>query len=172
MQTKNRASDGFGRTYETIKSNAVRVGMGSPLLDSDSRNSRTVLVVDDDPFILRYMEKALRMAKYEVSTASNADQALSVLAEQRVDLVLTDIVMPESDGFRLAAQIKECNPDLPVLFMTGALPENDERAQELCKLSVLLRKPFLPQQLWDFVAAGFAYSVIAAGTFGIAAPVR
>jgi CheY-like chemotaxis protein len=156
MQTKHRASDDFAKAYEAIKSNAVRLGTDPPQLDFGSRNGRIVLVVDDDPFVLRYIEKALRMAKYEVKTANSEDQALGVLTEQKVDLVLTDIVMPDSDGFRLAVRIKECDPDLPVLFMTGALPENDERAQSLCRLGVLLRKPFLPQQLWDFVATGFA----------------
>jgi DNA-binding response OmpR family regulator len=156
MQTNHRASDDFGKAYETIKSNALRAGTNPPQLDSRSRNGRKVLVVDDDPFILRYIEKALRMAKYEVKTANSEDQALDVLTEQKVDLVLTDIVMSDSDGFRLAVRIKECDPDLPVLFMTGALPEDDERAQSLCTLGMLLRKPFLPKQLWDFVATGFA----------------
>jgi DNA-binding NtrC family response regulator len=156
MQTNHRASDDFGRAYKTTKGNAAGVGMDPPQLDFHSRHGRTVLVVDDDLFILRYIEKALKMAKYEVKTANSGDQALIVLTEQKVDLVLTDIVMPDGDGFRLAARVKECDPDLPVLFMTGALPENDERAQSLCRLGVLLRKPFQPQQLWDFVATGFA----------------
>jgi CheY-like chemotaxis protein len=126
--------------------------MGSPILDPDSRSGQTVLVVDDDPSILRYVEKALTLAKYEVRTANSEGQALSVLAQQKVDIVLTDIVMPDGDGFRLAARIKQCYRDLPVLFMTGALPENDQRAQDLSKLGLLLRKPFVPQQLWDFLA--------------------
>jgi DNA-binding NtrC family response regulator len=128
--------------------------MDSPILDSDSRSGRTVLVVDDDPSILRYLERALTLAKYEVRTANSEEQALSVLTEQKFDVVLTDIVMPYGDGFRLAARIKRCYLDLPVLFMTGALPENDQRAQDLSRLGLLLRKPFAPQQLWDFLANG------------------
>ena len=128
--------------------------MDSSILDSDSRSGRTVLVVDDDPSILRYLERALTLAKYEVRTANSEEQALSVLTEQKFDVVLTDIVMTYGDGFRLAARIKRCYLDLPVLFMTGALPENDQRAQDLSKLGLLLRKPFAPQQLWDFLADG------------------
>jgi CheY-like chemotaxis protein len=128
--------------------------MDSPILDSDSRSELTVLVVDDDPSILRYLERALTLAKYEVRTANSEEQALSVLTEQKFDVVLTDIVMPYGDGFRLAARIKRCYRDLPVLFMTGALPENDQRAQDLSSLGLLLRKPFAPQQLWDFLADG------------------
>ena len=130
--------------------------MESLQIDPDFRHGRTVLVVDDDPFILRYIERALGMAKYNVRTANGEHQALAVLHEQQVDLVLTDIVMGDSDGFRLAARIEECYAGLPVLFMTGALPETDQHAEELCQAGLLLRKPFLPQQLWDFLATALS----------------
>lgn len=130
--------------------------MESPQLDPDSLYRRTVLVVDDDPFILLYVEKALCMAKYNVRTADSEDQALAVLRKQQIDLVLTDIVMTDSNGFRLAARIEECNRGLPVLFMTGGPPETDQYAQELCQAGLLLRKPFGPQQLWDFLAAALS----------------
>ena len=130
--------------------------MGPPHIDPDFHYGRTVLVVDDDPFILRYIERALGMAKYNVRTANGEQQALAVLREQQIDLVLTDIVMGDSDGFRLAARIEECYAGLPVLFMTGALPETDQHAQELCQAGLLLRKPFLPQQLWDFLAGALS----------------
>jgi CheY-like chemotaxis protein len=130
--------------------------MGSPHIDPDFHYGRRILVVDDDPFILRYIERALGMAKYNVRTANGEHQALAVLHEQQVDLVLTDIVMGDSDGFRLAARIEECYAGLPVLFMTGALPETDQHAEELCQAGLLLRKPFLPQQLWDFLAAALS----------------
>jgi DNA-binding NtrC family response regulator len=130
--------------------------MGSPHIVPDFHYGRTILVVDDDPFILRYIERALGMAKYNVRTANGEHQALAVLHEQQVDLVLTDIVMGDSDGLRLAARIEECYAGLPVLFMTGALPETDQHAEELCQAGLLLRKPFLPQQLWDFLAAALS----------------
>jgi DNA-binding NtrC family response regulator len=125
--------------------------MQSPQVDPNFQYSRTVLVVDDDPFILRFIEKALSIAKYKVRTANSEDQALAVLNEQQIDLVLTDIVMGDSDGFRLAARIEERNSDLPVLFMTGAVPETGQYAQKLRRTGLLLCKPFGPQQLWDFL---------------------
>jgi DNA-binding response OmpR family regulator len=126
--------------------------MESPQINPDFQYGRTVLVVDDDPFILRYIERALGMAKYNVRTADGEHQALAVLREQHIDLVLTDIVMGDSDGFHLAARIEECYGGLPVLFMTGALPDTDQHAEELCQAGLLLRKPFAPQQLWNFLA--------------------
>jgi DNA-binding response OmpR family regulator len=130
--------------------------MKSPQLDPDFPYDRTVLVVDDEPSILRYIEQALKLAKYKVRTADSEEQALAILRGQQIDLVLTDIVMGESDGFRLAARIDECNSGLPVLFMTGAIPETDQQAQELCEAGLLLRKPFGPQKLWNFLAAALS----------------
>jgi DNA-binding NtrC family response regulator len=130
--------------------------MKSPQLDPDFPYDRTVLVVDDEPSILRYIEQALKLAKYKVRTADSEEQALAILHGQQIDLVLTDIVMGESDGFRLAARIDECNSGLPVLFMTGAIPETDQQAQELCEAGLLLRKPFGPQKLWNFLAAALS----------------
>jgi DNA-binding NtrC family response regulator len=130
--------------------------MGPLHIDPHFHYGRTVLVVDDDPFILRYIERALGMAKYKVRTANGEQQALAVLREQQIYLVLTDIVMGDSDGFHLAARIEDCYPGLPVLFMTGALPETDQHAEELCQAGLLLRKPFLPQQLWDFLAGALS----------------
>jgi DNA-binding response OmpR family regulator len=89
-------------------------------------------------------------------TADSENQALVVLREQQIDLVLTDIVMADSNGFHLAARIEECNRGVPVLFMTGAPPETDQYAQELSQAGLLLRKPFGPQQLWDFLAAALS----------------
>jgi len=130
--------------------------MGPPHIDPDFHYGRTVLVVDDDPFILRYIERALGMAKYNVRTANGEQQALAVLREQQIDLVLTDIVMGDSDGFRLAARIEERNSGLPVVFMTGAVPETGQYAEELRRTGLLLCKPFGPQQLWDFLAGALS----------------
>jgi DNA-binding NtrC family response regulator len=130
--------------------------MESRQVNPDFEYGRTVLVVDDDPFILRYIEKALAMVGYKVRTADSEDQALAVLNEQQIDLVLTDIVLGDSDGFRLAARIEERNSGLPVVFMTGAVPETDQNVQELRRVGLLLRKPFGPQQLWDFLAGALS----------------
>jgi DNA-binding NtrC family response regulator len=130
--------------------------MELPQVDPNSQYSQTVLVVDDDPFILRYIEKALSMAKYKVRTANSEDRALAILNEQQIDLVLTDIVMGDSDGLRLAARIGKRHSGLPVVFMTGAVPEAYQYSQELRRGGLLLRKPFGPRQLWDFLAAALS----------------
>lgn len=118
------------------------------------RPARTILVVDDDAPILHCVRRILEHANYVVLTSPSGDHAWNVIAQGdvRLDLVLTDIVMPGSiDGLALAAKIRQRELKLPVVFMTGALPEDDEYLAEITREKLLLRKPFSPKQLVEFI---------------------
>jgi CheY-like chemotaxis protein len=113
-----------------------------------------VLVIDDEPFILEYVRKVLHQAGYATFLAENADQALARFEERKgeIDLVLTDIVMPDSiDGLELATRIQRIEPTVPILFITGAIPQDDPHMLSLMNGGFLLRKPFFPDQLIRFV---------------------
>lgn len=81
--------------------------------------SSCVLIVEDDPMLRRYLEAALQECGYEVVLAANGEEALRVLCECSVDVVLTDVLMPEQDGVALMAELKRQQPDLPVVAMSG-----------------------------------------------------
>ena len=118
------------------------------------RGSRTILVVDDEPSILNCLRRILERANYDVITSPSGDQAWEIIkgGQPKIDMVLTDIVMPRSiDGLTLAAKIRRRDHHLPVLFITGALPEDDESVVQLASKKLLLRKPFFPKQLIEFV---------------------
>jgi len=84
-----------------------------------------VLVVDDEPVVLEVTSRTLTQAGYLVSTASSAREALEMLADGTpVHLVLTDVVMPETDGRMLGRLIGERHPALAVLYMS-AYPKDD-----------------------------------------------
>jgi CheY-like chemotaxis protein len=120
-----------------------------------SFRKRSVLVIDDEPFILEYVRKVLQEDGYGTFVAENADRGLALFEEHRaeIDLVLSDIVMPDSiDGFGLADKIRRIDPSVPILFITGAVAENDDRTMLLKQKGQLLRKPFFPNQLLQFVA--------------------
>jgi CheY-like chemotaxis protein len=124
------------------------------------RGDRTILVVDDEPWILKCVQQVLEQANYNVITSPNGNQAWEFIEQGRpkIDMVLTDIVMPGSiDGLTLAAKIRRRDHNLPVLFITGALPEDDESATQLAKKKLLLRKPFFPKQLVEFVDSQFPF---------------
>jgi two-component system OmpR family response regulator len=122
------------------------------------RPARTILVVDDDAPILHCVRRILEQANYVVLTSPSGDHAWNVIArgDVRLDFVLTDIVMPGSiDGLALAAKIRQREVKLPVVFMTGALPEDDEYLAEITREKLLLRKPFSAKQLVEFIDSHF-----------------
>jgi len=122
------------------------------------RPGRTIPVVDDDALILHCIRRTLEQANYVVLTSPSGDQAWTVIerGDASADLVLADIVMPGSiDGLTLAAKIRKREPKLRVLFMTGAVLEDSEYLAEITRNRLVLRKPFSPKQLIDFIDANF-----------------
>lgn len=100
--------------------------------DGDSE-ARTILVVDDDPLIRRYLEAQLARLGCRMRFAVNGEEAMAVLQEEHPDLVLLDIVMPGMDGFEVCRRIKgnleTC--DIPVIHLTALKGEAKERSFEV-----------------------------------------
>ena len=84
-----------------------------------SESKAVILCVDDEPNSLVLRKLVLQKAGYEVITASSALLALDVLASRKVDLVLSDQLMPGQTGTELARQIKAKWPSLPVILISG-----------------------------------------------------
>jgi DNA-binding NtrC family response regulator len=116
--------------------------------------SATILVVDDEDFLLEFVRLVLVRAGYSVLTAQDGEEAWKLILDSRhaIHLLLTDIVMPGSfDGFELAERVRKRQPDLPVLFMTGAPQYNQSSKEVIAWQRPLLRKPFFPEQLLTIV---------------------
>ena len=100
-----------------------------------------ILVVEDDPRVSRSTVDALDELGYRPLSCAGGPEALEVLAEHsEIDLVLTDVMMPEMTGTELAAEVRRLYPRVPVLFVTGYVGEAGD-ADELIG-GELLRKPF------------------------------
>jgi len=82
-----------------------------------------ILVVDDEESMCQYLAILLRKEGFQVQTANGGAQALQLLEQEKVDLVLTDIQMPKMDGIQLLKGIKAMNPTLPVIIMTAYASE-------------------------------------------------
>ncbi|MFA5905303.1 MAG: diguanylate cyclase [Desulfobacula sp.] len=80
--------------------------------------AHSILIVDDDTAIMEVVEEYLHIMKYNVKSASNAEEALSVLGSFKADIVLTDIMMQGMDGLELTRKIKE-SFEADVMVMTG-----------------------------------------------------
>jgi DNA-binding NtrC family response regulator len=81
--------------------------------------SNTILVVDDDPDLLQSLRVLLEAYDYRVVMAANAAAAIAAVTAQAPDLVLTDIYMPDADGFELINALRERNVSVPVVAMSG-----------------------------------------------------
>ena len=78
-----------------------------------------ILVVDNEPNILRLCQNLLERENYVVIATNQTKQAIDTVARQRVDLLLVDIRMPDADGFQILTMARQHRPDLPVVIMTG-----------------------------------------------------
>ena len=80
--------------------------------------NKTILIVDDELYILDSMQRMLSALKYSILTASSGSEALDILASNDVNLIIVDIRMPEIDG-KIFTKVREVEPDIPVIIITG-----------------------------------------------------
>lgn len=104
----------------------------------------TVMVVDDEPFVRTLSRRMLEDAGYRVYEAGDGVDALALLAELgTVDAVITDLHMPNMDGFALAAYLASHYPRIPRLIISGF----DQHPDDVAALGPLLLKPYNSEQL-------------------------
>jgi DNA-binding NtrC family response regulator len=79
----------------------------------------SVLIVDDEQKVRKYLSRLLQKRGFSVSTAGDANEALQFLREQDVDIILLDVLMPGSSGLDILPEIKALRPHTEVLMLTG-----------------------------------------------------
>jgi two-component system, cell cycle sensor histidine kinase and response regulator CckA len=105
--------------------------------------SAAVLVVDDETTVLRLIRIALEREGLRVLTAGNGVEALAVLAgAERVDLVVTDVVMPQMDGIALAGHVREMAAAPRLIFMSGFVNDRSRLNAALGRPAPFVQKPF------------------------------
>jgi len=121
----------------------------------DQKRLRTILVVDDDGHARRAMFEILRHDGYRVLEGASGSHALSLAASQSepIDLLLTDVVMPEMNGQDLAARLKQMLPAMKVIYVSGYNPDFASNYGMQSSGNVLLQKPFTPETLSSRVRA-------------------
>lgn len=113
----------------------------------------TILLVDDDPAMLAFL-RAVFHAEYQVETAKNGAEARKLLARKTVDVILTDMYMPDEDGFEVLFYCKRELPEVPVIVLTAAAatPKYDPLSMaERFGAVATLRKPVMPRVLLDTI---------------------
>ena len=81
--------------------------------------TKIILIVDDEPMLCDIFSEVLCGNHHRVLTATNGKEALKILKREPVDLLITDVMMPEVDGYQLAAQVRELYPNTIVQLMSG-----------------------------------------------------
>jgi CheY-like chemotaxis protein len=110
---------------------------------------RTILLVDDNEGVRVLSARVLEEAGYTVMEAATGRLALELLHArgQSVDLMITDVRMPQMSGGELAAQLKRIHPNVPVLFISGFTEEPFGRRSPVASSIRVLQKPFTPEAL-------------------------
>jgi DNA-binding response OmpR family regulator len=109
----------------------------------------TVYFIDDSATMREVIKIAFRRENIHVITCADAASALAQFEQTRPDMVITDVIMPDQDGYSVCSQIKE-SPDLggtPVLLMSGVVNKSVADKAVSVKADELIRKPFQPQEL-------------------------
>lgn len=119
------------------------------LLEQPLRLERpiNVLVVDDEPQFRLLLDKALEKVGYTVMTAINGEEALELFKKNKFDLVITDVHMPKVDGIQLVNSIKDENPWVPIIIISGFEEEVTIRKKIKRDDICFLRKPFMVRDL-------------------------
>jgi PAS domain S-box-containing protein len=142
---------GHGTTFRIYLPKVVdaQVDSGKPEPITAIGGQETVLVVEDQAVVRRYAAAALRAFGYQVLEAENAEEALLVYEREseRIDLVLTDVVMPGLSGRELADRLKQRRPGTKVMFMSGYTDDAIVHDGALEKDAEFIQKPFSPDQL-------------------------
>lgn len=112
------------------------------MITSDRPLEARLLVVDDEPNIRDLLASSLRFAGFDVISASNGNDALRLASEERPDLIVLDVMMPDMDGFTVTRRLRMAGITIPVLFLTA----RDDMRDKLQGLTVggddYVTKPF------------------------------
>lgn len=112
-------------------------------------DTKKILVVDDDPYILMSLEFLLKKNGFEVMVARNGTEALEIVDKQVPQVVLLDIMMPDVDGYAICKHIKNHKKlkDARVVFMSAKSKESDIQKGYDLGASLYITKPFSTRQL-------------------------
>ena len=124
-------------------------------------NKKKILVIEDDPQVLRLCDHILAQEGFEIVKASSGTEALKKIQEQRPDLLIVDLMLPDMNGAEIIQEAKtKYACQAPVIFLTGMITKKEEEVNNIT-LKVenqnypAIAKPFDRSQLIDLVKAQF-----------------
>jgi CheY-like chemotaxis protein len=142
------------------KTNALTAKSGTPAIERALRTSETILLVEDEAAVRVLAKKILSQKGYRVFEAADGAIALRVAAAHvgEIDLVLTDVAMPNLGGRGMVEELRELSPSIRVLFMSGYPKEEVFPAKGSGDRIPYLQKPFTGEMLFSEVRAALGYA--------------
>jgi two-component system KDP operon response regulator KdpE len=119
-------------------------------------DKKRILVVDDDPAILRLLSNNLKARGYEVITATNGEESLEAVQREFIDLIILDIMMPKVDGVEVCRRIREWS-DVPIIILSARGDEKDKVKCLELGADDYLTKPFGIAELIARVKTAFRH---------------
>jgi CheY-like chemotaxis protein len=120
-----------------------------PLNEPETKRTPTVYFIDDSATMREVIKIAFRRESLNVITCADAASALAQFDQNKPDVVITDVIMPDQDGYSVCSQIKQ-HPEyggIPVVLMSGVVNKSVADKAVAVKADELIRKPFQPQEL-------------------------
>src|SRR4029077_20749614 len=142
------------------KRGALAAKSGTPAIEKALRTSETILLVEDEAAVRMLAKKILAQKGYRVFDAADGAIALRVAAAHvgEIDLVLTDVAMPNLGGRGLVEELRELSPSIRVLFMSGHPKDEVFPAKGSSASIPYLQKPFTGEMLFSEVRAALGYA--------------
>lgn len=125
----------------------------SRIRNQGPRGTETILVVEDEAGVLNLTVSTLKRSGYDVLPASTPSEAREIFTvnHQRIDLVLSDVIMPEKNGPTMVREFRETRPDLKIIFMSGYADDTISPQEMTDERTAFISKPFTPDLLVERV---------------------
>lgn len=110
----------------------------------------TILIIEDDTEVRAYLDSLLERSGYDTHTAANGKEGVAIFKSADIDVVITDIIMPEKDGIETIMDMKRARRDLKVIAISGggrAEPENYLHSARLLGADRTIKKPFTNEDI-------------------------
>ncbi|MBM2843134.1 MAG: DNA-binding response regulator [Anaerolineales bacterium] len=127
------------------------------------KNQPHILVIDDEPQILRALKTILRERDFRVTTAGSGEEGLALAAAEPPDLIVLDLTLPKMDGIEVCARLREWT-QLPILVLSVRGGERDKVAALDAGADDYLTKPFGIEELLARIRVGLRHAVLAKGS--------
>jgi two-component system KDP operon response regulator KdpE len=119
-------------------------------------DKKSILIVDDDPAILRLLSTNLKARGYEIFTATNGEESLDAVQKDFIDLIILDLMMPKIDGVEVCRRVREWS-DVPIIILSARGDENDKVKCLELGADDYLTKPFGIAELMARIKTAFRH---------------